>query len=264
MKPVALKKRFPFSPKRALPLNAALPILSLLWLATPANAADLSAHEHGVANLALAQDGNEVSVIFSAAADSVIGYEHAPTNDKELEALHHAESVFNRPDKWLKLPVSCELEELSVSLPFLAALDAHDKHGHDHEEHDHEEHGHDHEEHDHEEHGHDHEEHGHDHEEHDHEEHGHDHEEHDHEEHGHDHEEHDHEEHSHEHKEHDHASGHVDVKASYTFHCDSDQASPLELNLFSQLPYLELLRIEAVSERTVVVTEREGDGSLDW
>ncbi len=220
MKPIAAKKRFPFSPKRALPLNAALPILSLLWLATPANAADLSAHEHGVANLALAQDGKEISVTFTAAADSVIGYEHAPGNDKEREALHHAEEVFYHPEKWLKLPVSCELEARKVELPF---SDGHsDERGHS------DEHGHS-------------------------------------DKHGHGDDHHDEKAHAaHDHDEHEHEGGHVNVEASYTFHCDSDQASPLELKLFSQLPYLELLRIEAVSERTVVVTEREGDGSLDW
>ena len=97
-----------------------------------------------------------------------------------------------------------------------------------------------------------------------------------HDEHGHDdhdekehtaHDDHKHEdpdEHEHGHDGHEHEGGHVDVEASYTFHCDSEQASPLELKLFSQLPYLEQLRIEAVSERTVVVTEWEKDGSLNW
>jgi len=248
MKPVALKKRFPFSAKRVLPLNAALPILSLLWLAAPVNAADLSAHEHGVAHLALAQDGKEISVSFTAAADSVIGYEHAPTNDKELEALHHAEEVLYHPEKWLTLPISCEMEEREVSLPFLSP-DGHKErhHADDHDEHDHDEN--EHAAHDHDEHDHDENEHAaHDHDEHDHDENEHA---------AHDHDEHDHEGH-------DHEDGHVDVEASYTFHCDSEQASPLELKLFSQLPYLELLRIEAVSERTVVVTEREGDGNLEW
>ncbi|MFG1491120.1 DUF2796 domain-containing protein [Oceanospirillum sp. HFRX-1_2] len=244
MKPVALKKRSPFSRKGSLPLKAALPILSVFWLSTPVVAADLSAHEHGVANLALAQDGKEITVSFTAAADSVIGYEHAPGNDKEVEALHHAEEVLYHPEKWLALPISCKLEEREVSLPFLSA-DGH-KERHHADEHDgHKEHDDDaHKEHDHDAH----EEHGHDEHDHDKKEHA-----------AHDHDEHDNE-HDHEHEE----GGHVDVEASYTFHCDSDQASPLELKLFSQLPYLELLRIEAVSERTVVVTEREGDGSLDW
>lgn len=243
MKPVALKKRSPFSRKGSLPLKAALPILSVFWLSTPVVAADLSAHEHGVANLALAQDGKEITVSFTAAADSVIGYEHAPTNDKELEALHHAEEVLYHPEKWLTLPISCEMEEREVSLPFLSP-DGHKErhHANDHDENEHA--AHDHDEHDHDENEHA----AHDHDEHDHDENEHA---------AHDHDEHDHEGH-------DHEDGHVDVEASYTFHCDSEQASPLELKLFSQLPYLELLRIEAVSERTVVVTEREGDGNLEW
>ncbi|SEF44145.1 ZrgA family zinc uptake protein [Oceanospirillum linum] len=245
--------------RQALSVTTALPILTLL-LASPVKAADLSAHEHGVANLALAQEGHEISISFTAAADSVIGYEHEPTNKKEQEALYHADEILHHPEKWLSLPANCELEERTVSLPFLDAEGhkerhhAHDDHE-DHDEHDHDEH---HDEHDHDEH---HDEHDHDehHDEHDHDEH---HDEHDHDEH---HDEHDHDEHhdEHDHDEH-HDHGHVDVEASYTFHCDSEAVSPLELKLFSQLPYLELLRIEAVSERTVVVTEWEGDGSLDW
>ncbi|MDX1397346.1 MAG: DUF2796 domain-containing protein [Oceanospirillum sp.] len=239
MNPVSLYFRRNSRFSRSVPLKATLPIL--MALATPLQAGsdvDLSAHEHGVANLTLAQDGKEISISFSAAADSVIGYEHAPGNEKEVEALHHAEEVLYHPEKWLTLPVSCEMEEREVSLPFLSAdghkerhhADEHDEHGHD----DHDEHGHD-EHHD-----------------------GKEHSAHD------DHKHEDHDEHEHDHDGHEHEGGHVDVEASYTFHCDSEQASPLELKLFSQLPYLELLRIEAVSERTVVVTEREGDGKLEW
>ncbi len=259
MQSAAFKRPAPFNyfrnqrlntAQRAFSVTTALPILALL-LANPVKAADLSAHEHGVAHLALAQDGHEISISFTAAADSVIGYEHEPTNKKEQEALYHADEVFHHPEKWLSLPANCELEERTVSLPFL------DSEGHKERHHADDDHGHD--DHDHDEH---HDEHHDDHDDHDHDEH---HDEHDHDEHhdGHDHEEH-HDEHGHDDHDHDHDHGHVDVEASYTFHCDSEAVSPLELKLFSQLPYLELLRIEAVSERTVVVTEWEGDGSLDW
>jgi len=206
-----------------------LPLLAGLWM-LPVSASDLGAHEHGVANLALVQEGNEISVSFTAAADSVIGYEHAPGNEQERKALHHADEVLHHPEQWLSLPVSCELEERRVSLPFLSS-EAHKErhHGDEHKEEGPAKAEHENAEYEKDDHGHD---------------------------------EHQHDTHKHETDKHD--GGHADVEAHYVFHCDSDQASPLELKLFSQLPYLELLRIEAVSERTVVVSEREGDGRFEW
>jgi len=234
---------------RALPIRNPLSLLSLrislrtglpllagalaLTTSLSASANEFGAHEHGIANLAIAQEGKEVSVSFSAAADSVLGYEHPPTNDQEQASLTHAQEVFSHPERWLTLPASCALESKDVDLPFMAEMTeaGHDEHEHEHDEHE----------------SHDHEEGEHEHEAHDHDEH----------------ESHNHEEGEHDHDGHEHST-HVNVEARYTFHCDSDALSPATLKLFSQLPYLELLRIEAISERTVVVSEQEGDGNLEW
>ena len=210
------------SPLSLLSLRIGLPLLASAFALTASlssSASEFGAHEHGIANLAIAQEGKEVSVSFSAAADSVLGYEHPPTNDQEHTSLAHAKEVFSHPERWLALPASCVLESKDVDLPFMAEA-GHENHDHDHDEEAHDDHDHDHDEEAHDDHDHDHD--------------------------GHDH------------------STHVNVEARYTFHCDSDALSPATLKLFSQLPYLELLRIEAISERTVVVSEQEGDGNLEW
>jgi hypothetical protein len=219
------------SPLSLLSLRIGLPLLASAFALTASlssSASEFGAHEHGIANLAIAQEGKEVSVSFSAAADSVLGYEHPPTNDQEHTSLAHAKEVFSHPERWLALPASCVLESKDVDLPFMAEA------GHENHDHDHDEEAHD-----------------------DHDEEAHD----DHDEEAHD--DHDHDEGDHDHDGHDHST-HVNVEARYTFHCDSDALSPATLKLFSQLPYLELLRIEAISERTVVVSEQEGDGNLEW
>jgi hypothetical protein len=59
------------------------------------------AHVHGVATLQIAIDRNELTLEFSTPLDNLVGFEHAPRNDKQkaavqrmAERLRQAESLF--------------------------------------------------------------------------------------------------------------------------------------------------------------------------
>lgn len=223
------------------------------------HAENFAAHEHGVANLMLSQEGNEVMMELDGASDSLLGFEHQPKTEAEEQAVIKLVKLLNTPDKLTSLARKCQLVDTDLEMPFAVAEHSHAGHDDHHKGHD----GHDeHKDHDHNEHkGHDHDEH--DHAKHDHEEHkDHDHDEHDH-------AKHDHEEHKdHDHDEHDHAghkgSTHSDIRVSYQFDCKGQDVENIQINLFANLPHLEELRVEAVSERRIMVANMDKDGMLKW
>ena len=213
------------------------------------HAESFAAHEHGVANLMLSQEGNEVMVELDGAADSLLGFEHQPKTEAQEQAVIKLVKLLNTPDKLTSLAQKCKLVDTRLELPFAVAEHSHDDHkGHDdHDEHDHDEHNKDH---DHDEHNkdHDHDEHNKDH---DHDEHNKDH----------DHDEHDHDKHNHTgHK----GTTHSDIRVSYQFDCKGQDVENIQINLFANLPHLEELRVEAVSERRIMVANMDKDGMLKW
>src|SRR5690606_20886978 len=66
-------------------------ILSIaLFFAVPA-LAQHAAHEHGVADLRVAAEGNTVVIEFDSPLDNLVGFEHAPRDDAQRMALRTAE-----------------------------------------------------------------------------------------------------------------------------------------------------------------------------
>lgn len=166
-----------------MPSKHALALVIGLSLAATANAEEYRQHEahvHGHVEFNIAQDGKDLLIEITSPGADVVGFEHAPENAEQEQALKQAIAALKDTDKLFAInqQAKCVIEDVHVS--HTLGQDSHE--GHDH--HDHEGHDHDH---DHEHKGHDHEEHAHDdhdgHEHHDHE--GHDHEGHDHEHGGH-------------------------------------------------------------------------------
>lgn len=97
--------------------------LAALWLAgwqVPAQAAP-HAHEHGVARLSVAVDGNTLSIDLDAPLDGFLGFERAPRTDAERKAaaelllrLRDAASLF-KPDA----EAGCKAGEVKVDAPVL-------------------------------------------------------------------------------------------------------------------------------------------------
>lgn len=178
-----------------------------------------SAHVHGIAELLLAIDGNELQIEFISPADNIVGFEHEPETSQEkasvkaaLKWLGDAGNAFT-----LSSQAGCEVEHADVDLHGMKG---------DHEDHGHDDHGHD--DHGHDEHGHD--DHGHD--DHGHDDHGHD--DHGHDDHGHD----------------DHGGEHSEFHAEYHFECAAiDALQSLRVELFEKYPAIEEIHFKAITDR---------------
>lgn len=223
-----------------MPSKHALALVIGLSLAATANAEEYRQHEahvHGHVEFNIAQDGKDLLIEITSPGADVVGFEHAPENAEQEQALKQAIAALKDTDKLFAInqQAKCVIEDVHVS--HTLGQDSHE--GHDH--HDHE--GHDHDKHDHE--GHDHDKHDHDH---DHEHKGHDHDEHDGHEH-HDHEGHDHEGHDHEH------GGHGEFTVEYRYHCDSvADLNSIDTTWFKQFPATESISANLFTDTTQSAT----------
>ena len=86
-------------------------------------------HEHGHAVLKLVQEGEEVVVHFQSPLDSLVGFEHAPSNDEQRAALEEVMRIVQVPKNIVRLPATCRSDgEPEVNVPHLG-----DDHGDDHD-----------------------------------------------------------------------------------------------------------------------------------
>ncbi|CAH1596616.1 Urease accessory protein UreE [Vibrio owensii] len=228
-----------------MPSKHALALVIGLSLAATANAEEYRQHEahvHGHVEFNIAQDGKDLLIEITSPGADVVGFEHAPENAEQEQALKQAIAALKDTDKLFAInqQAKCVIEDVHVS--HTLGKDSHE--GHDH--HDHE--GHDHDKHDHE--GHDHDKHEHDHE---HEHKGHDHEEHAHDDHdGHEH--HDHEGHDHEGHDHEHG-GHGEFTVEYRYHCDSvADLNSIDTTWFKQFPATESISANLFTDTTQSAT----------
>ncbi|WP_076589434.1 zinc uptake protein ZrgA [Vibrio ostreicida] len=188
------------------------------------------AHVHGHVEFNIAQDQNELLVEITAPGADVVGFEHAPNNSAQEQALEKAVAQLNNASAILTLSpdAKCKLSHQSVQHTLRT-----DEHEHEHEHEKHDEHKH-HEEHsDHDEHKH-HEEHS------DHDEHKH------HEEHS------DHDEHKH-HEEH---SDHGEFTVQYHYQCDNFNAlSSINTQWFSAFPSTQSINVNLLTDKTQSAVE---------
>ena len=177
------------------------------------------AHVHGVGQLNVAVEGDEVALELISPGADIVGFEHAPASDEDRSAVAEAAAALGRGAALFVFPsaAACHLEEAEVESSLLKSQ--HDDHDHD----DHEKHGHGEDD-------------GHDHG--DHEEHGHD-----------DHDDHDHDEHEgHDHGEADDDEPHAEFHAHYHFHCDNPaRLSHIDVKLFERFPSMRELEVQAIS-----------------
>jgi hypothetical protein len=111
---------------------AALSVFTLLVIAAPpAPSAAADAHVHGLAALQVAVDGNRLLLEFSSPLDNLVGFEHAPRNDKQTaavrrmaERLHKPALLFVPTPEALCTPVSVSLESPVIERLLLTAVSA--------------------------------------------------------------------------------------------------------------------------------------------
>ena len=219
-------------------------ILSLILLicAAPAVAQQtrqLDAHEHGVGELQIAFDGNQIAMELHAPGADIVGFEYEAESAEDLAAIDSAIALLSRPQEIFVLPAAagCAVTRASAELEG----EDHDEHGEeDHD--DHADEGHD----DHADEGHDDhaDEEGHD----DHDEDGHD----DHDEDGHD--DHDEDEES-----------HTEFHAEYLLTCSNpDAITGIEFAYFERFEGARELEVQIVTSSGAMAFEIERDApSLD-
>ena len=111
-------------------------------------------HEHGHGAIDIVMEAEEVVIEIRIPAVNVVGFEHAPRDDEEHEAIRRALVPFEDASSALVLPgeAGCEVENVRASIAGMTheserhqdeAGNGHEQHGHDthgHKEHDYEEH----------------------------------------------------------------------------------------------------------------------------
>ncbi|MGF1868362.1 zinc uptake protein ZrgA [Photobacterium indicum] len=175
------------------------------------------AHVHGVVELNIAQDGNDLLLEITAPGSDIVGFEHAPKNQEQIQAIQQAMLTLKKSSSLFEInsDANCELTDSYVNQSL-------SKNGDDHRNHD----DHDHSNHD-----------DHDHSSHD----DHDHGSHD----DHDHSSHDDHDHS------EHANKHGEFSAQYSFSCKNiAQLNEIKLNWFNHFPSTEKISVQAITDKS--------------
>lgn len=97
----------------------------------------LGAHEHGVASLNAALDGNLLELQFESPAMNLVGFEHAAKSDADKAKVAAAKRELEQPISLFALTSGdCQATQVELQSPLFAGK-AHD-HKHDHHDHKHE------------------------------------------------------------------------------------------------------------------------------
>ena len=99
--------------------------------------ASLDAHEHGVASLNVALDGQTLEIQLQSPAMNLVGFEHEAKSEADKAKVAAARQHLEQPQALFALPIEakCALQDSELDSPLFG--------GHAHEEHEHaDEHGH--------------------------------------------------------------------------------------------------------------------------
>jgi hypothetical protein len=99
--------------------------------------ASLGAHEHGVASLNVALDGQTLEIQLQSPAMNLVGFEHEAKSDADKAKVAAARQHLEQPQALFALPIEakCALQDSELDSPLFG--------GHAHDEHEHaDEHGH--------------------------------------------------------------------------------------------------------------------------
>merc|ERR1711941_213644 len=86
-------------------------------------------HVHGVAELMLAQEGNQLEILLESPAANIVGFEHKATSAEQIATVEQAEKLLNTPLKLFSFNGECNIHEVEL-----------EEHGHEHHDHDGEHH----------------------------------------------------------------------------------------------------------------------------
>ncbi len=114
--------------------------LVLACAAVGASAAE--SHEHGSAELELAVEGSDVLMHFASPLHNLVGFEHAPRDDRDREAIAAARVLLDDPGNLVQLraDAGCAVVELDVDWDAPSEEEQEYGHGEAEDDHDEEEH----------------------------------------------------------------------------------------------------------------------------
>ena len=108
--------------------------LVMAWATAGAAAAETShgAHEHGTAAVDLVVEGSDVLVNFASPLYNLVGFEHAPRDDEDRDAIAVARALLEDPANLvlLRAEAACAVVELDVHWEVASA----EEEAHDHDE----------------------------------------------------------------------------------------------------------------------------------
>jgi hypothetical protein len=98
-------------------------LLIALLLALPGTALAQKphgAHQHGVAQLAVAIDGSSLRIEFDSPLDNLVGFERPPRNAKEQQALAAADQALRQVESLFVLPAAaaCTVRQVQLTWPW--------------------------------------------------------------------------------------------------------------------------------------------------
>ncbi|WP_252272530.1 DUF2796 domain-containing protein [Pseudomonas subflava] len=95
----------------------------------------LGKHEHGVASLNVALDGQTLEIQLQSPAMNLVGFEHAAKSDADKAKVAAARQQLEKPQALFALPIEakCSLEDSDLESPLFGD----EEHEHEHEDHDH-------------------------------------------------------------------------------------------------------------------------------
>jgi hypothetical protein len=98
------------------------------------------AHQHGIGQLNIAIEGNTLQIELESPAMNIVGFEHAPKDEKQHQAIEQAAALLRKGEKLFLTPADagCRLKEAEVKSSLLEE-EGHEEHATAHEEgHEHE------------------------------------------------------------------------------------------------------------------------------
>ena len=105
----------------------------------------LDAHEHGVGQLDIAIDGQQVAMELYAPGADIVGFEYAAESDADLAAVDSAATTLTGPLDLFVLPEAAGCSVVTAAAG-LESEEDHDDHGDEHDEQGHDDHDDDHDE----------------------------------------------------------------------------------------------------------------------
>ncbi len=96
------------------------------------------AHAHGVSELTLALEGNNLEASFLSPAANIVGFEHKASTPQQTQSVENANALLKSPQKiFLFSGTSCEPTLANVDLSAVMKADNDDHHHNDHHHNDH-------------------------------------------------------------------------------------------------------------------------------